>query len=662
MKICVSFLLLMTLIYKPELCSSSGVGISFEEPGEFTTFYDDDDFRDLDEASGSRSGRKPETVDARSLDDSTVLHVFPDDYFLPDPISRDGSNGSQETNHHVIHLADYVQIVDNGYDYDFESGNHPDETTATPISTGGNEGSKETTHHVIHLDDYVYNAGSGNDHDFESGNHPDETTANPISAGGNEGLQETNINVINQDDYSGSGNDYDSESGNHPDETTATPISIDGNDGSKETTHHVTDLADITGSGNDYDIESGNHPDETTVATFHDEHTTEKVPIRSSSDANTPLPDEQHLGSSQLRNRSSLFGFPTFCSRKAYSKCKSTTLVDCPHCSKSLSLTAVLCAVAIGLIVVFGNILVLYTTCSDEKFSKSHFLMLKSALAIADLLNGCFLLAITLPNILWTIGYSAGELHLYQLHSKNSGVASAFSIMFYTVFLWTVYLLVVMTAMRLYAILFPARIKDLGRKHVIVAVLVALLISLALSTIPLWRDGGVSYEYQHVIYQYGISLEYNVDTASPVMWFLLLAVVGPCVFLVAATLATWCKMRGKLDKLQSRKESFATSTVTFMIAGFVLTTIPFVVVMLLSSFNTFNTDTVSLPYTVCYFIFHCRSIVNVIVHFVCNTDSPRVKAHVSLSNFSSTTNRPAIVTGPNDEILQDAHYNDGYYE
>merc|ERR1739838_661757 len=141
-----------------------------------------------------------------------------------------------------------------------------------------------------------------------------------------------------------------------------------------------------------------------------------------------------------------------------------------------------------------------------------------------------------------------GELHLYQLHSKTSGVASALSIMFYTVFLWTVYLLVVMTAMRLYAILLPARIKDLGRKHVIVAVLVALLISLALSTIPLWRDGGVFYEYQHVIYQYGISLEYNVDTASPVMWFLLLAVVGPCVFLVAATLATWCKMRGKLDK------------------------------------------------------------------------------------------------------------------
>lgn len=94
------------------------------------------------------------------------------------------------------------------------------------------------------------------------------------------------------------------------------------------------------------------------------------------------------LSTEEIKTANKLCGFPSFCLGSSYHSCNAVALQHCKECSMSLVGVLASIYILLGVLIVFGNGVVVRNFFSKRKNFQDFYSKIRGSLAIADILTG----------------------------------------------------------------------------------------------------------------------------------------------------------------------------------------------------------------------------------------------------------------------------------
>jgi len=315
-----------------------------------------------------------------------------------------------------------------------------------------------------------------------------------------------------------------------------------------------------------------------------------------------------------------LDGAPAFCTWNVYAKCYNEQFRRCDDCVILLKTVLVICYLLLGLFILFGNMFVLFQTWVDTNLKPTKVDIIRSSLCISDISTAMFIFSKILPNIYWTLNHSGVDLILRVHGSKDSATSKGLSTLFIFFYLSSLYQLNKLSIYKFCSVAKPGKI--LRRIHVTYILAGVWLLAFIVSTFPMWPALHLDVAYNQVLFLHFLTLQ-SIKNNS--LFVIIIFIYLPYIVMLSTNFSTYLMIRKKFllspKSLRSQfvskklKDNKRNKTITYMIIGFVLTTVPLLIFGIVVAGKAISKESVSVPYTVLFFIFNCRSCVNIGVFY-----------------------------------------------
>lgn len=302
------------------------------------------------------------------------------------------------------------------------------------------------------------------------------------------------------------------------------------------------------------------------------------------------------------------------------------TIFESPVCSPAVGTLLVIFATLAGILTLILNGLLIWSINRKTRFSQlspmDHF---KSSLAVCGVLYGFSILFSYLPSVVWTFKQSLATL--VEVHLKLTNSPLDYVLLMYVTFTFisTVYHLLLLSIMRLYAVTRVFESKNLRNQRVIAAIIMIWIVSFIISfTIFFFPNNlGVAYDGNLMYKFYALSKTRKNKSSVGIMVYSFLILLLPCLVMAALTFTTFVKVRIELKKASTltkssqraskeklKKERELLLYLVFLQIGSLILFIPFFVVTTLG-FLKIDHDT--LFFTFATYFSHCMGLMSVLV-------------------------------------------------
>jgi len=329
---------------------------------------------------------------------------------------------------------------------------------------------------------------------------------------------------------------------------------------------------------------------------------------------------KMNISSIQSAEDLQLYGAPAFCKWNVYTKCFEEQFTRCDDCVILLKTVLVICYLILGLFILFGNLFVLFQTWVDTNLKPTKVDISRSSLCISDISTAMFIFSKILPNIYWTLNNNGFQLVLKVQRSEDSATSKGLSTIFIFFYLLSLYQLNKICIHKFFSVARPG--KKLRRTHVLYILAGVWIFAFMISTFPMWRALDLNVAYNQVLFLHFLSLQSIKDNS---LFVIIIFVYLPYITMLCANCSTYLMIRKQfLQSPKSLRSQFVSKklkdlkrnkTITYMVIGFVMTTVPLLIFGIAVAGNGIPKESISVPYTILFFIFNCRSCVNIGVFY-----------------------------------------------
>ncbi|CAK8694142.1 unnamed protein product [Clavelina lepadiformis] len=316
---------------------------------------------------------------------------------------------------------------------------------------------------------------------------------------------------------------------------------------------------------------------------------------------------------------------PGFCSgsmQDLFINCFNQTWNTCQQCGVGREAAFMIGMIIIGLMIFFGNALVVcigYRRWKRDDLSRLD--ICKVSLAFADIITAFQFLVVIPNNIVWSMKLTPAELIKRWLVLKRSPEAHAGGMFLMFGVTSSIFHLLFVAMERFYALIKSANYVSVQQKSMIIGLSVVWSASILASTGAAWFPHSYEFRYFPAAFLFIPGYTESHHTAAATAAWVVLYVIPFILLLVscAAGVVFVCrngkKRAGKNSPLFNRKKHItALKTIVFMQIGFTATTIPTFVVAFSNFLHQSDCAVSDRAYMIAFYIGMANSLVNVIIY------------------------------------------------